>query len=1058
MRTKFSGILTLLLAFVVQITFAQEKTISGNVTDDRGLPLPGVNIVVKNTANGTQTDFDGNYSIAANKGAVLSFSYVGFTTKEVVVGDNDNISVQLVASASELEEVVVTALGIERSARSLGYAVSTIKSEDLNEVRETNLLGALQGKTSGVVIQNQSGNVGGSTRILIRGISTLQGDQQPLFVVDGVPIANSNIATGSRIQGGFDFGNRAQDINPDDIETISVLKGASAAALYGSRASGGVIIITTKKGKVGQAASITFNTSLRFDSPLRLPDFQNRFVSGDQGVYDFTQSNGNQVTAGWGPAIDDASIAGQTFTNLRGDQVPFQIFDGGVEDFYETGSTSINSLTVSGAGQNGDDYRLSVAYTDQQGIIPNQRLNRTNIGLNSGKEFNDKLSSRFSVNYVRTNTVGTAAQGANDPNVLTNIINLQSRITDFSLFQPEVDEFGNQINDPGGQTNNPYFIARQNATETQVERFFGNASITFSPTENFNILGRAGYDTFTDQRLIQNSVGTIGALRGSFVDDFIKRRELTLDLIATYDKSLSDAFNLTVRGGMQWNERVLDRLQNTGTNLTVPELFDPGNAEVNSLFKDFNLRRIFGAFGDVTLDYKNWLILNVTGRNDWASTLPLDNNSFFYPSVSLSWVFSDALNIQSDFLSYGKLRGAWANVGVDDRAFRLAFAFTPDTAFFQQFGQGGTFPFDGQLAFNSPGLLADQGLNPENQENIEVGVELGLFNNRLFIDATYYENFTQDQILPVPTPQTSGFATFLTNVGEISNKGVELQLNAKVIQTDNFSWDVDYNFTTNQFTVEDLGDLPGGALNLATGFNGIAVRAIEGEDLQLFGPRWLRAVDAEGNDIEDQIVVDANGIRQIGQAAPLGSIFPDYTMGITSTFRYKNWRLSTTFDYREGGKIFSNTAGALRRAGLAEETAVNNREVFVDPNTFVVTGSNPDGSDIVAANTTPVSSVQDYWAGFASASVVEGNVFDATFIKWRELSLAYTFPSEILKKTPIKALQIALEGRNLALFNTDVPHVDPEAGLGGSASNLQGIERGGIPTTRSFGFNIQANF
>ncbi|MBQ4821465.1 SusC/RagA family TonB-linked outer membrane protein [Aquimarina sp. MMG016] len=1053
MRTKFSGILTLFLAFVVQITFAQEKTISGNVTDDKGLPLPGVNIVVKNTATGTQSDFDGNFTIKANKGAVLSFSYVGFSTKDIVVGDNDTVSLQLVPDASELEEVVVTALGIERSARSLGYAVSTIKSDDLNEVRETNLLGALQGKTSGVVIQNQSGNVGGSTRILIRGISTLQGNQQPLFVVDGVPISNQNVATGSRITGGFDFGNRAQDINPDDIESISVLKGASAAALYGSRASGGVIVITTKKGKQGQKASISFNTSLRFDNALRLPDFQNQFVSGDDGVYDFAVPNGEQTTAGWGPSINDPSIAGQTFENLRGQQVPFRIFEDGVEDFYNTGSTSINSLTVSGASQNGDDYRLSLAYTDQKGIIPNSALNRTNLGLNAGKAFNDKLSSRFSVNYVRTNTRGTAAAGANDPNVLTNIINGLSRITDFSLFDPEVDEFGNQINDPGGQSNNPLFIARQNATETTVQRFFGNASLQYRPFESFDILGRAGYDTYTDTRLIHNSIGTIGQLRGNYTDDFINNREVTLDLIATYDKALGQNFNLTLRGGTQWNERVFERIGNTGQNLTVPELFDPGNAEVNSPFKDFALRRIFGAFGDLTIDYKNWLILNATGRNDWSSTLPESNNSFFYPSVALSFVFSDALNIQSDFLSYGKLRGSWANVGVDTGAYLLDFTFNPDTGFFQQFGQGGTYPFGGALAFNSDGLLADQDLKPENQENFEIGLEVGLFNNRLLIDATYYENFTEDQILQVPTPQTSGFGNFLTNVGQISNKGVEIQLNAKVIKSEDFSWDVDYNFTTNQFNVDDLGELPGGALNLATGFNGIAIRAVEGEDLQLFGPRWLRATDANGNDIEDQILVDANGIRQVGQSAELGSIFPDYTMGITSTFRYKGWRLSTTFDYREGGKVFSNTVGQLRRTGLAEETAVNNREVFVDPNTFQL-----DASGAVVPNTTPVSSVQDYWGGFSNASVVEGNVFDATFIKWREISLAYTFSDKILQNTPIKSLQIALEGRNLAIFNTDVPHIDPEAGLGGSASNLQGIERGGVPSTRSFGFNIQANF
>jgi len=1044
----------LLLAFFISgIAVAQQKTISGNVVDDKGIPLPGVNVLIKNNANGTQTDFDGNYTIEANRGAVLSFSFVGFATQEVVVGDVDQINIKLVTDAAELDEVVVTALGIKRSARSLGYAVATIKSDDLNEVRETNVLSALQGKTSGVVIQNQSGNVGGSSRILIRGVSTLQGGQQPLFVVDGVPISNQNIATGSRISGGFDFGNRAQDINPDDIESISILKGASAAALYGSRASAGVIIITTKKGKQGRAASVSFNTSLRFDNPLRLPDFQNEYISGDEGVYDFAETNGDQTTAGWGPSINDASIAGQTFTNLQGNQVPFRIFENGAEDFYNTGTTSLNSFNISGASANGDDYRLSLAYTDQKGIIPNSALNRTNLGLNAGKVFNDKLSSRFSVNYVRTNTRGTAAAGANDPNVLTNIINGLSRITDFSLFNEDVDEFGNQINDPGGQQNNPLFIARQNASQTTVQRFFGNASLQYRPTQNFDVLARAGYDTFTDTRLLQNSIGTIGVLQGNFTDDFINNRELTIDLIATYNKGLGQDFDLTLRGGTQWNERILERLQNQGVNLTVPELFDPGNAETNNLFKDFRRQRILGAFGDLTLNYKNWLILNATGRNDWSSTLPLQNNSFFYPSVSLSWVFSDALNIQNDFLSYGKLRGSWANVGVDTQSFFINFGFTPDTAFFQQFSQAGSFPFNGALAFNSDATLTDQDLNPENQITSEIGIELGLFNNRLLIDATYYSNITEDQIVAVPQPNSTGFNFFRTNIGEVSNKGVELQINTKIIKSDKFSWDIDYNFTSNQFKVEDLGNLPGDGFNLANGFSGTAVRAIEGEDLQLFGPRFRRALDADGNEIEDQILVDANGIRQVGQAGSLGSIFPDFTMGLTTTFRYKSWRLSTTFDYREGGKIFSNTVGQLRRTGLAQETAVNNREVFVDPNTFQL-----DANGNAVPNTTPVASVQQYWQGFANGNITEGNVFDATFIKWREISLTYTFSPKILKSTPIKALQIALEGRNLGIFNTDLPHIDPESGLGGSASNLQGIERGGVPSSRSFGFNIQANF
>jgi len=1040
----------ILLFFFISITsvLAQEKTISGTVTDDSG-PLPGVSVIIKGTTTGTETDFDGKYSIKANVGDVLQFRFVGMLIQEKTIGSSNTINVVMEADNNVLDEVIVTALGIERNARSIGYGVTTIKSEDLNEVRETNLLNALNGKASGVVVTNQSGNVGGSSRILIRGNSSLSGTIQPLFVVDGVPISNANTVTGSRITGGFDFGNRAQDINPDDIESVTILKGASAAALYGSRASGGVIIITTKRGKKGSKASISFNSSIRFDSPLELPDFQNQFVAGDFGVYDFTQGPNDQVNSGWGPDI--STLGGVTHTDIAGNTVPFEIFNNNVEDFWENGTTFINSVNVSGASENGDDYRLSLAYTDIQGLVPTSSLNRTNLGLNAGKVFNDKLKSRFGINYVRTNTRGTAAGGANDPNVLTSIVNLLPRQVDFGLFNPEIDAQGNQINAPGGQQNNPYWIARQNAPEIEVERFFGNATLQWLPFKGFDILGRAGYDTFLDKRLLHNSIGTVGRLTGDFTDDWIRQRELTLDLIATYTKDINDDINIIARGGMQWNERVLDRLQNQGTNLTVPGLFDPGNAASNSVFKDFRLRRIFGVFGDVTIDYKNWLILNVTGRNDFSSTLPVEANSFFYPSASLSWVFTDALSIESDILSYGKLRGSWAEVGGDTASFLLDFTFNPDSGFFGQFGTGGTFPFNGQLAFNTNGSLTDPRLKPSSQETFEIGAEFGLFKNRIIIDATYYNNKTKDDIIFVPTPQTTGFASFFTNVAEVSNKGVELQINAKVLKLGDFSWDVDYNFTTNEFKIEDLGGIP--ALNLATGFNGIAVRAVEGESLQLFGPRWLRAQDANGNDIEDQILVDANGIRQVGASANLGDIAPDYTMGLTTTFKYKGFRLSTTFDYREGGVLFSNTVGALRRSGLAAETA--DRTLFVDPNTFTQPGG--AGTPVIP-NTTQVASVQQYWQGFSNASIVEGNVFDATFIKWRELSLTYTFPSSIIEKTPFKALQIGVQARNLAIFNSEIPHIDPESGLGGAGSQLDGIERGGVPTTKSFGFNLTANF
>ncbi|WP_037316789.1 SusC/RagA family TonB-linked outer membrane protein [Salegentibacter sp. Hel_I_6] len=1053
MKNKLHGILTLLLAFVVQFTFAQQKTVTGTVTDDQGLPLPGVNVLVKGSSTGTQTDFDGEYSITTSQGETLVFSFIGFSSAERQVGSSNILDVTMEVDASSLDEVVVTALGIERSEKSLGYGVSTVKSEELNEVRETNVLNALQGKSSGVQISNQSGNVGGSTRITIRGISSLNGDVQPLWVVDGVPISNANIASGSRITGGFDFGNRAQDINPDDIESVTILKGASAAALYGSRASGGVIVVTTKKGKAGRAASFQVNSSLRFDDPLILPDFQNEYVFGDQGEVDTETAinDGNPGLPGWGPSIGD--VQGQTYTNVAGEVVPFEIFENGVENFYRTGVTKINNFNVSGASEGGaDDYRLSLSHTEQEGVIPNSSLNRINLGGNAGATLTDKLKSRVNVNYVRTNTTGTAAAGANDPNVLTNIVNGLPRTTDFSLFQPFADEFGDQLSPAGLQTNNPYWIANANASQTSVERFYGNATIDFTPIENLSLLGRAGYDSYTDKRLTQNRNGTLGRFNGSYRDDFIQSRELTLDFIATYDWFINDDFNITARAGTQWNQRVIDRTGNIATDLVVPGLLDPGNAENNSPFKDFSDRRIHGVFGDITFDYKGWAFLNATGRNDWSSTLPEQNRSFFYPSVSASLVYTDALDIKSDFFSYGKVRASWANVGVDTDPYLLSYNFNPLTTFFGQFGTGGTYPFNGNLAFGSQGFLANQNLKPENQENIEFGLEFGFFNNRITIDATYYENKTTDQILFLPTPQTSGFSSFLTNIGQVSNKGVELELGARVLNGDDFTWDVDYNFTSNRFEVDDLGDIPGGSLNLETGFNGIAVRAVEGESLQLYGPRFARVQDENGDPIEDQILVNSDGLRQVGSPDNLGDIFPDFIMGLTSTWRYKGFALTTTFDYRNGGKMFSNTVGQLRRDGLAAETAANGRADIVDTQAFRLNESGEAVPNDIAA------SPQNYWAAYSSASVVEGNVFDATFIKWRELSLTYTLPSSYLDNIFLEGLRIGVQARNLAIFNSEVPHVDPEASLGGAGSNLQGIERGGVPSPRSIGFNVNMNF
>ncbi len=1061
MKTKFNGFLTLFLALVVQISFAQEKTISGTVSDESG-PLPGVSVLIKGTTTGTETDFDGKYSIKAKTGDTLIFSYLGYKPSEKKVGNSSSLNVILEEDSNVLNEVVVTALGVKRQAKSLGYGVTTLKATELNEVRATSTLSALAGKSSGVVIQNQSGNVGGSQRILIRGISTLGGNQQPLFVIDGVPVSNSQTATGSRISGGFDFGNRAQDINPDDIETISILKGASAAALYGSRAANGVVLITTKKGKKGSKASVVVNSTYRFDTPLVLPDFQNEYAFGTEDangvpVTDTTipingdpvTGNGNPGLAGWGERISDLVSAGRTFTNYDGTTSSFRAFNNNVEDFYQTGTTIVNSIAISGASDIAD-YRFSLSHNDQTGIIPGSGLNRTNLGVNSGYTISDKLKARTSINYIRTNISGTAAAGANDPNVLTNIINGLPRIADINIFRDFVDNDGNQLNNVGLQTNNPFFVAFQNAPTVTVQRFFGNSQLEYEPIERLNFLGRAGYDTFTDTRLLVNRIGTLGRERGRFTDDIINQRELTLDFIASYNFDLNEDFKLSLRSGVQWNERVFERFSNTGTNLTVPNLFSPGNAEDNVPTKDFRRRRIFGVFADVSLDYKDWAFLNFTGRRDSSSTLPIQNRDFFYPSVSASVVLSDALDIKSDFLSYLKVRGNWANVGNDTASFLTTFNFTPDTGFFGQFGTGGNFPFDGNVTFNSAGVLPDADLVAENQTNVEFGVEFGLFNNRLTVDATYYKNSTKDQIVNLPTPETTGFGAFLTNIGRIENEGIEIELGAKIIRTDDFSWNINTNFTTNQFTAADLGGLEN--FQLVTGFSSLSVRAVQGGELELFGTGFARVQDADGNDIDDQILVNAQGLRTPGSERSFGSIFPDFTAGLTTVFTYKGFTLSSTFDYRHGGVMFSNTVGQLRRSGVAAETAANNRAPIVDSEAFML-----DANGDAVPNTIEATP-ETFWNAFASATVPEGNIFDATFLKWRELSLTYSFPSSYLEKIPFTGITLGVQARNLAIFLSDVPHVDPEASLGGAASNLQGVERGSVPGSSSVGFNLNLKF
>ncbi len=1028
------------LIFLCAFAYAQERTITGKVTsgeDDSS--LPGVSVVVKGTTTGTITNIDGDYTITLTTGAdTLVFSFIGFESQEVVVASQSLINVTLQPKSTDLQEVVVTALGIEREARTLGYSISTIESEELTVARDANVINSLQGKVSGIQIASQSGNLGGSTKILIRGISSLSGSNQPLWVIDGVQLYNNNTITGDRISGGYDVGNRAQDLNPDDIASISILKGASASALYGNRGANGVILVTTKKGKATEKGklSVQINSSVRTDSPIRLPSFQNEYGPGNVGKYDVL--NGS---AGWGPRIN-----GQMVEDFTETVVPLEAYPNNTKEFYRQGLTLINNLSLGGASDK-SDFRLSLTSLNQTGVLPAAELDRVNVNLNAGRKFSNNVSARFGLQAIRTTSSGRAAAGANDPNVLTNIINFWPRTTDISKLDPWIDEVtGEQINPLDNFTNNPYWIAYENQFTTEVDRIIGNIELDYNPLDWINARGRFSIDQLTDDRFRSNRVGTVGRETGDATMDIIQQQQITVDALLTVSRDIIDDLNVTGVFGYQLNQRRFERFTNNGSQLTITELFSTGNFAVNNPVNDFSLRRLYATFYDITFSYKDWLFLNTTGRNDWTSTLPTNNNSYFYPSVNLSFIFTDAFGISNDILSYGKVRGSWANVGGDTGPYQLDFLYFPDPEVFGQFGTDVTFPFNGVLGFNGPTTLPPPALLPENQVTYEFGAEFQLFNGRLGIDVTYYQINQEDQILALSVSESTGYSFSRTNAGETSNKGIEIEVTGQILKSEDFQWNVLYTFTQNKFEVVSLADGID-RLVINSGFNSTQVVAEPGESYQLFGNLFNR------DSATQQIIIDPlTGLRTQADPGPLGNIYPDFLMGLTNNFFWKGLNVRFTLDWREGGVIFSNTVGALRRAGLAEETTTNRQGTFID------NGVIDNGDGTFRPNDVPVQNVESFWGRYASSSIAEGNTFDASFIKLREIGISYTLPRSIIDKTPFGTIQFGFEARNVAILHSNVPHIDPETNLFGSANDGAGIERGSVPSSRTFGVNLKLGF
>lgn len=1062
----------LVLVMTAGVAFAQTASVTGRVIDaDTGESLPGANVFLPDVNLGAVTGPDGRYTIqnvpVRAEAYTVQASFAGYrqATQTVTLnqaGQVVTIDFRLVPGV-ELREIVVTALGIERQARELGYSVSQVRGEELATGVGTQLVQSMSGRIAGIDITQSSGNVGASSRIILRGITSLSGDNQPLFVVDGVPISNANIAPGQgRLQGTIDTGNRVNDLNPADIESISILKGGAAAALYGQRAKNGVVLITTRRGVARPRASVQVASSVLTSTVSRFPDFHNIYGPGTLGTYAWDPTGARAVTtagttSGWGPRIAGQQVPG---TLIRPD-TPQQLVahPNNVRDFFDTGVTAQNNISFS-TGTQALDFRLGLGHVSQGGIVPGSRLDRTTLSANAGARLGNGFNARTSINYVTSEDIGRAVQGGNDPNILTSIVFNFPRTLDVRELREYIDPNTGQQIPLGPLTNNPYWIINENPFTSGIQRVFGTGTVGYEPFDWLSITARIGTDFYTQNRRQINRVGTIGRLSGQFRDDIIQEREINSDIIVQINRPINEDFSFTGLLGNNINQREFRRNQVNAENLVADGVYSYAASLSTQPTNFSSLRRLFGFYGDVTFGWRDIVFLNLTGRNDWTSTLPVDNRSYFYPSASLSVVFSDLVNLDPNVLSYGKLRLNAARVGSDTDPYQTSFRFFPVSTVFGQFNTSINFPYFNQGGFNATAVIPNFELRPQQQTTYEVGVELGFLNDRVNLDVTYYDQLTSDQILNLPMPLSTGFSARQANIGKVSNRGLEVTLNARTLNQGLFSHDFRTTFSTNRNRVVELA--PGvEEVVIESGYNSLQVRAAPGQALGLYGVGWLR--DEETG---LPLINPLTGLRErTTTAIRLGNIDPNFRLGFSNTFRYGPVGLSFLIDWKDGGVLYSNTVASARGSGLAQETTVNRDGTFIDRGVICVRPAAPDVTNATAPdrvcrpNDVPVVNMQSFWAHYSSGVGQEASTFDASYVKLREVVLTFDLPTSILQRTPFGSASFSIEGRNLALLYSRIPHIDPETNLFGSGTvGGAGYEFNNLPSTRTIGFNLNLTF
>ncbi len=1043
--------LLLWVAFLIsQVAQAQDRRVTGRVISAKDQqPIPGVNILVRDSQLGTTTDGNGNFVLNVGPNATLVFSAIGFAGQTQAIGNQTQLTITLQEAEQNLGEVVVTALGIKKEAKRLGYATATVAPDQITTNRTVNFMNALQGKIAGVNISSLGTGAAGTSKIRIRGQSSFSGQNNPLIVVNGVPIDNTNFGQNNGNVGGdnsvasrdrnySDGGDGLSSINPDDIEGMTVLKGGTAAALYGSRAKDGAILITTKTRGASQGIGVTYNTNFTTDRPLDYTDYQYEYGQGEYGV---RPTAPNPTSGVWSFG---EKFAGQTQVLFGGVTVPYEPVRNRINKFYRDGSTWTNSIAVSSSSEKGG-FNLSLSNTDNKGITPNNSFNRKTLNLGFSYNLSSRLTVTGTMNYsneYNKNPPQIAQQDNSTPTVIYTLANsMPLDVLEANQINPAT---GNEfIYSRFMNRTNPYFVLNYKFENIRRDRLFGNVSARYNVTDWLYVQGRVGQDYWSRDQDYNFPTGQAslaaapaGYVNGAYVQEVRRFRELNTDfLIGANRKFGSIGVDLTLGGNQLYRRSDLNSTM--VTDFVIRGLYVPQNGRLKDPTYGLSERKVNSLYGAAEFSYKDFLYLNGTVRNDWFSTLAPANRSILYPSVTSSFVFSQAFNNLPAWLNFGKLRAAYAEVGSDGDVSpysnNLFYSINSAT-------------FAGQPVGNiTSSTIPSSTLRPSRTAETEFGLELKLLNNRIALDMAYYNKVTSDQIVAAQASDASGYTTKLINSGESRNRGVEVLLTLSPVRTKNFFWDVILNGSYNETKLlRLLTDSPGESIVVGNGIYVGELRQVVGMPLgQLYTYGYAR--DAQG-----RIIHGGDG-QPNRTATPIsfGSAIPKYVGGITNTFNYKGINLSFLIDFKLGGKMISGTNLNAFRHGLQKETLVGRGEA---DNKMVGVGVNEKGETNAVR-----AFVQDYYSVGRTKSLGEQVVYDAGFWKLRQISLGYDFTHFLPKSLFIKGIRVSAIANNVAILKKWVPNIDPEQ-FGFSSDNLVGLESTGLPTTRSIGFNLNVKF